>query len=777
MDKNVKKRTRTSLWFMFLSSKKVQQLPCFHRLILAVVHQGSVDDGSQMQCPPPPVHMSSRQQCSATASLHDSFTNDGLKNAGSLLQPAGSSEHDNRCLHQPRKRGRPRKDKGGKEPIEGIGSSTSDARCLEQPRKRGRPRKETISKEIADCHLADGMCTVVGPLEQGQECLHPTNNIVTPNVQSHDSHRQAQSENQQLSLHQCEETPCVRTDGQPNAPQTAAYTNHRSRRSRRQRTLMQNFQSPSQSYANSIEEGSSSYTPQGASPTYDDLGDCSEQCPYCGAAFWFGERLMSNNLRSGPPQYRLCCGGGRIFMEPEIDPPEYIKQLLGDSTFMENIRVYNQMFAMTSLGATVDNSINNGRGPYVFKVSGQMYHRIGSLCPTVGDPKFLQLYIYDTQNEVRHRLNHFPDFNGTELDPEIVQGLIHFLDAHNELVQLFRTARDKCAEHDVPEFKVRLYSGERPRGYELPASQTLGAIVFDSGPESESNYDVILEYINGVVKRVSKIHKSYMSLQFPLIFIYGQPGYHTKLMLRTADPNDEPKRVSMNAFYTYQLHPRHDTYNLLFRTGRLFQQYVVGVYCCIEQNRMDFYRTHQGDIRGDYLSGLYDAISRGERDGSQAEIQRYMAQFPHLTAADRADVVCRVFEQKVKSFIKFMKQRKTFGQVKGVLYTIEFQKRGLPHCHTLLWISPSTKIENAQDVDQYISAELPDPQGDPRAYKIVSEMMMHGPCGKANLSAPCMEGDTCTKDFPKKYNNETFFDDKGYPHYRRRQRNVYAKKG
>ncbi|PWA39537.1 hypothetical protein CTI12_AA571140 [Artemisia annua] len=142
------------------------------------------------------------------------------------------------------------------------------------------------------------------------------------------------------------------------------------------------------------------------------------------------------------------------------------------------------------------------------------------------------------------------------LDPQVVQGLIHFLDTHNELVQMFRTARDKCAEADVPEFKIRLYSGDRPRGYELPSSNTLGAIVFDRGPESESNYDVILEYRDGPLKRISKIHKSYMSLQFPLIFIYGQPGYHTKLMLRTANPDDEPKRVSMNAFYTYQLHPK-----------------------------------------------------------------------------------------------------------------------------------------------------------------------------------------------------------------------------
>ncbi|PWA94852.1 hypothetical protein CTI12_AA055470 [Artemisia annua] len=78
-------------------------------------------------------------------------------------------------------------------------------------------------------------------------------------------------------------------------------------------------------------------------------------------------------------------------------------------------------------------------------------------------------------------------------DPEVVQGLIEFLDTHNELVQVFRTARDKCAENDVPGFKVRLYNGNGARGYELPTSQPIGAIVFDSGPTTETDYDIIIE--------------------------------------------------------------------------------------------------------------------------------------------------------------------------------------------------------------------------------------------------------------------------------------------
>ncbi|PWA36414.1 hypothetical protein CTI12_AA601530 [Artemisia annua] len=195
-------------------------------------------------------------------------------------------------------------------------------------------------------------------------------------------------------------------------------------------------------------------TDEDASPVYEDLGDCNYKCRYCKAAFWHGERLKGHHSYNHQPEYHLCCRGGKVLIQPEPDPPEYIKHILADPNFMHNIRAYNQMFAMTSFGATIDNTINQGRGPNVFKVSGQIYHWIGSLCPTGDDdPCFLQLYIYDTQNKVQNRMNHFEGSDRAALDPDIVQGLIQVLDDRNELVQIFRTARDKCAQADVPEFK------------------------------------------------------------------------------------------------------------------------------------------------------------------------------------------------------------------------------------------------------------------------------------------------------------------------------------
>ncbi|GJU91544.1 DNA helicase [Tanacetum coccineum] len=140
----------------------------------------------------------------------------------------------------------------------------------------------------------------------------------------------------------------------------------------------------------------------------------------------------------------------------------------------------------------------------------------------------------------------------------------------------------------------------------------------------------------------------------------------------------EAKRYRLNAYYKYQLHPRVNDYGLIFRGRRLFQQYVMAVYCTIEQSRMDFVRTHQNDIRCEYLPGLYDVVSRGYHDGiavgshiilptsfTKGSRCMYMAQYPELTPADRADIVCIVFQQKVKDFLKFLIESEIFGDVTG----------------------------------------------------------------------------------------------------------------
>ncbi|CAN1174081.1 ATP-dependent DNA helicase PIF1 [Linum perenne] len=108
------------------------------------------------------------------------------------------------------------------------------------------------------------------------------------------------------------------------------------------------------------------------------------------------------------------------------------------------------------------------------------------------------------------------------------------------------------------------------------------------------------------------------------------------------------------------------------------------------------------------------------------------------------------------------------------MHTVEFQKRGLPHAHIILWLISANKPTTPAKVDQIISAEIPNPAIDPVGYDVVTKFMLHGPCGMDRQNSPCMEAGRCSKFYPKSYASETTFDDNGYVTYRRRQTGTTA---
>lgn len=125
---------------------------------------------------------------------------------------------------------------------------------------------------------------------------------------------------------------------------------------------------------------------------------------------WFGERINKRRTRA-KPVFTMCCHKGKVKLPLLKTPPKTLLALLynGDArskNFREFIRAYNMMFSFTSLGGTIDNSINNGKGPYVFQLCGENYHQIGDILPDPDKgPAFLQLYIHDTLNEISNRIS------------------------------------------------------------------------------------------------------------------------------------------------------------------------------------------------------------------------------------------------------------------------------------------------------------------------------------------------------------------------------------
>ncbi|CAO2820643.1 unnamed protein product [Amaranthus hypochondriacus] len=134
------------------------------------------------------------------------------------------------------------------------------------------------------------------------------------------------------------------------------------------------------------------------------------------------------------------------------------------------------------MGGKVDKEVNRGRGPYVFKIGGQNYHRIGSLLLlTRLTPKISQLYIYDTQNEVDNRICALGSNNDKNtLDSTIIEDLLKMTDQHNSLAKAFRMARNRFNYEDGHENITLKIIGSRSidgRTYNLPKTNEIVALI------------------------------------------------------------------------------------------------------------------------------------------------------------------------------------------------------------------------------------------------------------------------------------------------------------
>ncbi|KAF8113549.1 hypothetical protein N665_0048s0010 [Sinapis alba] len=158
-----------------------------------------------------------------------------------------------------------------------------------------------------------------------------------------------------------------------------------------------------------------------------------------------------------------------------------------------------------------------------------------------------------------------------------------------------------------------------------------------------------------------------------------------------------------------------------------------------------------------------------------SELSRYLKKY-NLKSEDRPDLCCRLFKIKLDSLMDDLTKKHLLGKTVSAIYTIEFQKRGLPHAHILLFMDSKYKLPNAEDIDRIISAKIPDKTEQLILYDVVKDMMIHGPCGKVNRDSPCMQDGKCTKFFPRKHVEKTTVDDQGYHVYRRRENGSYVEK-
>ncbi|CAI6353884.1 unnamed protein product [Macrosiphum euphorbiae] len=244
--------------------------------------------------------------------------------------------------------------------------------------------------------------------------------------------------------------------------------------------------------------------------------------------------------------------------------------------------------------------------------------------------------------------------------------------------------------------------------------------------EEYGNRDIILSRKDEKLQRISETHRSYDSLEYPLIFLHGEDGYAIDILSFNVNLNEYNSHKTVSSKH-YRLMVRHHIYNHLHNYRKLINKYWVNMYAKIESERLLFIRNNQSKLRAEDYIHLRDAI---ENDGQVNDIgqlfilpssftggPRYMHEktmdamtyvrnfgTPNLfitftcnpnwmeikrelkhgqTTQDRHDIIARVFHQKIKVLMNLIVKHRIFGETQCYMYTVEWQKSGLPHVHLL----------------------------------------------------------------------------------------------
>ncbi|GJR13431.1 helicase, partial [Tanacetum coccineum] len=145
---------------------------------------------------------------------------------------------------------------------------------------------------------------------------------------------------------------------------------------------------------------------------------------------------------------------------------------------------------------------------------------------------------------------------------------------------------------------------------------------------------------------------SYMALQYPLLFLYGEDGFHEKIAYHNNAGSRKTKRgyVTMKEYYAYIIQQRHNQGTTLLRGGRLFQQYLVDAFTAIEEQRLKWTRNNQDTLRVDLYHNLWDAVTRGDTSaaglGKRIVLPRTFTGSPRYMMQNYQDVMalCRTYE-------------------------------------------------------------------------------------------------------------------------------------
>ncbi|KAK7400491.1 hypothetical protein VNO78_11699 [Psophocarpus tetragonolobus] len=411
-----------------------------------------------------------------------------------------------------------------------------------------------------------------------------------------------------------------------------------------------------------------------------------------------------------------CCSGGKVSFSNVSVPIELLEIFSVASSegkhFRQHIRSYNHVLSFTSLGVHIDeNMIATGRGIYSFRAQGAIYHNIQGFYPNKGfRPRFLQLYIYDTEHELQNRMLENPQLHQT-----LVYKLQQILHRYNPFVHVFRQL---ALREDVDQCSLLIKEcpANQPQ-YNLPTGPQVAVIIVGGDVESMTRgRDINVVCHDENLMRIQETVGYYDFYNILCCYLLGRTvGTLTQktIMVKVSLAENITvtcfRYVLMINLYYYK---RDDSYNNIETTTE-----NVG---------------HRTILPSSFISSRRD-----------------------LTQCYEDDLLARIFKAKFEQLKEDVINKGVLGKVKSYMYVTEFQKRGLPHVHMLLILESNEKLRDPEDYDSIVRAEIPKIEEEPQLYAIVLKHMIHGPCRTSNPRSLCMKNGKCNKRYPKEFLDDT----------------------
>ncbi|PIO58098.1 hypothetical protein TELCIR_20473 [Teladorsagia circumcincta] len=215
-----------------------------------------------------------------------------------------------------------------------------------------------------------------------------------------------------------------------------------------------------------------------------------------------------------------------------------------------------------------------GRGPYCYRIHGQVYHRIGPLHPEEGvERRYGQIYILDTEMAAQQRTG---DVRNADCDPGLMRSLSELISNINSYAQSFKMmseveqAEIALAESENrPPVNIRMvFEESRQQGlirrqYDIPTANEVAVVYVGEDndvPVSRSLAVHLRRPAGEQLSNIRDIDKICDPLTYPLLFPTGAGGWDPSLT------NNRGGRITQKDYYSYLFSIR-DSFNPILHAG------------------------------------------------------------------------------------------------------------------------------------------------------------------------------------------------------------------